>query len=90
MLLRDPVVSKFLCPVAHLSTRDHSKRVEVATIIVNRAFHVSVRIQCTILGDVFCSVYDVNVHVNNDVLVQAYCGVFISRMCLYAREEGTH
>ena len=35
-------------------------------------------------------IYNVNVHVNNDVLVQAYCGVFISRMCLHAREEGTY
>ena len=39
MLLRDPVVSKFLCPVAHLPTRDHSKRVEVATIIELSTFH---------------------------------------------------
>ena len=45
-----------------------------------RALHASEMIQCTILGDVFCSIYDVNVHVNNDVMVQAYCGVFISRM----------
>ena len=47
-------------------------------------------IQCMILGDVFCSISDVNVHVNNDVLVQVYCGVFISRTCLHAREECTY
>ena len=34
-------------------------------------------IQCTILGDVFCSIHDVNVHVNNDVLIQMHCRVFI-------------
>ena len=46
-----------------------------------------------ILGDIFCSIHDVNVHVNNDVLVQVFIKLCImqdiSRRCLHAREEGT-
>ena len=59
-----------------------SKSLDEKSIYAQKKIYSACKtIPCTILGDVFCSIHDVNVHVNNDVLVQTYCRVFI-KLCI--------